>query len=108
MEVKLSPLDELKAYAKTSLQLAKYEAIEKALAVVADVVAELLLFFCLLISVVVGSVALADYLANVLRSDSAGFGCVACLYLLLAVLAIFFKKRLESYLVSRILKKLSL
>jgi hypothetical protein len=98
-------IDQVKAYAETRLKLAKYQAIEKGSSVIAEIVADVVMAFCFLLAFLFASITLACFLAVVLGSYWAGFGCVALLYLLIAIAVIMFKKSIEKPLINSIIKK---
>ena len=98
-------IDQLKEYAETRLKLAKYEAIDKGSAFAADIIADVALICCVLLAFLFASITLGFYLATVLGSDWAGFGCVTALYLLVAILVKVFKKSFEKPIVNAFIKK---
>ncbi|HTE02492.1 MAG TPA: hypothetical protein VK668_24555 [Mucilaginibacter sp.] len=101
-----SPLEALKAYAETRLKLVKYRAVDKGSAVAADIIADLVLVFCLLFILLFASVTLACYLAGVLQSEWAGFGCVTAFYIVTALVIGIFKKGLERPIINLLVKKM--
>jgi hypothetical protein len=77
--------DQLKEYAETRIKLAKYKAIDSSSTVVASVIADLVVVISMVFAFVFASFTLAFYLSEVLGALWKGFGCVALVYLLIAI-----------------------
>lgn len=99
-------IDQLKEYAETRLKLAKLEAIDKSTSVLASMVMDVVVAISFILAFLFLSFALAFYLSKLLGSYTLGFGCVALLYLLIAVIIIFNKEKLQKPLVNLLIKKL--
>lgn len=98
--------DQLKEYAETRLKLAKYEAIDKSTSVLASMVMDVIVAISFILTFLFLSFALAFYISNLLHSYAAGFGCVALLYLIIAIIIILTKEKLQKPLVNLLIKKL--
>ena len=98
-------IDQVKAYAETRIKLAKYQAIEKGSSVTAGIIAGVVTAFCFLLAFLFASITLACFLAIVLGTYWAGFGCVALLYLLIGIVVILSKKGIEKSLINTFIKK---
>lgn len=99
-------LDQLTEYAETRIKLAKYRAIEGGTSVAASIIADVAVLFCMLLAFVFASITLAYYLAYVLNSLWEGFGCVALIYLLIAILIKVYKKHLERPIINTLIQKI--
>lgn len=98
-------VDQFKEYADTRLKLIKYQAIEKVSSILADAISNILLAICTLFAILFASITLACYLASILISNWAGFGCVTLLYLLISVLVLVMKKSFQKSIINSFIKK---
>jgi hypothetical protein len=98
--------DQLKEYAETHVKLAKYRAIEGGTSIAAGLIADVAVLFCMLLAFVFASITLAYYLAYVFNSLWEGFGCVALIYLLIAVFIKKYKKNLERPIINTLIQKI--
>jgi hypothetical protein len=80
-------IDQLKEYAEIRLKLAKLRA-------------------SMVLAFIFGSITLAYYLGDVLGATWRGFGCVALLYLIIALIIKFNKKSLERPIINGIIQKI--
>jgi hypothetical protein len=99
-------IDQLKDYAETRIKLAKYQAVEGGSSVLASLISDTVAIISMVLAFMFASVTLAFYLAHVLDSDWEGFGCVALIYLLIAIIIKANKKRLEKPLVNAFIQKI--
>ena len=104
-EPQQSFIDQLKEYAELRLKLAKYQAIDGGSSIFASLIADVVVAISLLLAFVFASFALAFYLADVLGSFWAGFGCLALLYLIIALIVKFNKPAIEKLLSNAFVKK---
>jgi len=79
-------IDQFTAYAETRFKLAKYKAIDSSSAVIASIIADVVVIISMVLAFIFASFTLAFYLAQVLDSLWQGFGCVALIYLVIAVI----------------------
>jgi hypothetical protein len=106
-EVKPGLTDQLKEYIETRIKLARYQAIDKGTSFSANLITEVFVILCMLLTFFFATLTLAFYLGQVLGSLWMGFGCVALLYLFLALLVNAIKdKHLEPKIVNFLVKKL--
>lgn len=98
--------DQLKEYAETHIKLAKYRAIEGGTSIAASLIADVAVLFCMLLAFVFASITLAFYLADVLKSNWQGFGCVALIYLLIAIVVKYNKKSLEKPVINAFIQRI--
>ena len=78
-------IDQLKEYAETRLKLAKYQAIEGGTSFAASLIADIAVFISIVVASLFASFTLAFYLGSLFNSNWIGFGCVALLYLIFAL-----------------------
>ena len=104
---KLPPIiDQLKEYAETRIKQAKYEAIDRSSSIAASMVVDIIIAISLVLTFLFLSFTLAFYLSHVLGAYWAGFGCTAILYLIIAIILILAKDKLEKPLINLFIKKL--
>jgi len=99
-------VDQLKEYAETRFKLLKYEAIEGGTSILASVIADLVTAISMVFAFVFASFTLAFYLADVFGQLWEGFGCVALIYLLIAVVIKLNKKSLEKPIINLFIQKI--
>ncbi len=99
-------LKNVKEYINTRLELVQLQAIEKTSTILSTLFSNALIVLCLVMAFLFGSLALGFYLSDVFESTAAGFGLVAAIYLVFAVIAVALKKSyLEKALVNSLIKK---
>jgi len=99
-------LDQLKEYAELRLKLAKLRAIEGGTSVAASMIADVVVLICMVMAFIFASVTLGFYLAYLFDSLWQGFGCVALIYLLIAIVVKYNKKRLERPIINALIQKI--
>jgi len=99
-------IDQLKDYAETRIKLAKYQAIDGGTTIAASIIADIISSISAMLAFIFASFTLAFYLAQVLNSYWGGFGCVALIYLIIAIVIKVNKKALEKPIVNAIIQKL--
>ena len=99
-------IDQLTEYAELRFKLAKLRAIEGGTSIVASIIADLAVMMCMVLAFIFASITLAYYLASVLNSDWEGFGCVALIYLLIAIIVKANKKMLERPIINGFIQKI--
>jgi len=99
-------VDQLKEYAETSIKLAKYRAIEGGTSIAASMIADVVTIICIAFAFIFASITLAFYLAYVWGSLWEGFGCVALIYLLIAIIVKLNKKSLEKPVINVLIQKI--
>jgi len=92
-------------YAQIRLQLLRLKAVEQVAKIMADVISSITLVLCVLMAFLAGWVTLAFYLSEVFQSFSKGFGCVALFFVLIALIVVWTKDRLEKLIVNLIVKR---
>ena len=99
-------LDQLKDYAETRIKLAKYQAVEGGSSILASLIADTVTIISMVFAFIFASVTLAFYLGDVFGANWKGFGCVALIYLLIAIFIKMYKKKLERPLVNAFIQKI--
>lgn len=99
-------VDQLKEYAETRFKLLKYEAIEGGTSILASVITDAITAISMVLAFIFASFTLAYYLSDVLDSFWEGFGCVALIYLIIAVVIKLNKERIEKPLINLFIQKI--
>lgn len=82
-----------KEYVNTRLEYTRLYLIERGSKMFADLVTNAAVAICFLLAFLFGTFTLALFLSDVLGSFTRGFGCVALIYLLLALIVYFAKEK---------------
>ena len=99
-------IDQLKEYAETRIKLAKYQAIEGGSSVAASLIADGVAIGSMVLAFVFASCTLGYYLGDVLGGTWKGFGCVAIIYLIIAVAIKLNKKSIEKIIGNAFIQKI--
>jgi hypothetical protein len=99
-------IDQLKEYVETRIKLAKLQAIESSSTVAAGLIADVAVVVSMILAFLFASFTLAFYLGKVLGDYWIGFGIVAALYLILALLVKANKQRIEKPLANTFIQKI--
>jgi hypothetical protein len=97
--------DQLKEYAETRVKLAKLKAIDGSSTVIASIIADVVVIISMVFAFVFASFTLAFYLAEVLGELWYGFGCVALIYLFIAIVFKLNKQGLEKPIANAFIQK---
>ena len=93
--------DDAKRYVDTRLEYTRLYLVEKSAKIFADIVTNTIVIFCFILAFLFGTVTLALFLSDVLGSYTRGFGSVALIYLLLAIIVYYTKdKYIEKVIVN--------
>ena len=98
-------INQLKEYAETRIKLVKYQAIERGTSIAAGLIADVAVFISIILAFVFASFTLALYLGHVLGADWLGFGCVAILYVIIALVVKAKKQSLEKPIINVFIRK---
>ena len=98
-------IQELKAYLKTRFTLLKYETIEQAVVILADLLVDLVIMVSLLMAFIFFTIAFAFLLAMLFKSYWIGFGLASFLYLLILLFGHLLKKPLQNSLIETFVSK---
>ena len=98
-------IDQLKEYAETQIKLAKYDAIDKGSKFLASFITDMVVAVAFVLTFLFLSLALAFLLSTWLGSYWAGFGTMAGLYGLVAIIIILAKDKIQKPLIDMFIKK---
>lgn len=99
-------ISEAKSYLDTRVEYTRLFFIKRASKLFADIVTTAVVVVCFVLAFLLGTITLALYLASVLNSATAGFGVVALIYLLIAVVVFLAKdKFIEKAIVNFTIRK---
>jgi hypothetical protein len=98
-------IDQLKEYAETQIKLAKYEAIDRSAKFLASFVTDMVVAVVFVLTFLFLSFAMAFILSRWLGSNWAGFSCMAGIYLIIAIIIILLKDKLQQPLINLFIKK---
>jgi hypothetical protein len=99
-------VDQLKEYVETRIKLAKLQAIEGGSSIAAGLIADVVTVVSMVLAFLFASFTLAYYLGDVLKATWAGFACVAVLYLIIALIIKYNKKKIEKPIANAIIQKI--
>jgi hypothetical protein len=99
-------IDQLKEYAETRFKLLKYEAIEGSTSILASVITDVIVAISMLLAFIFASFTLAFYLGDLFQSLWEGFGCVALIYLVIAIIIKVNKRAFEKPLANIFIQKI--
>ncbi|MCD0490202.1 YihY/virulence factor BrkB family protein [Pedobacter sp. MC2016-14] len=86
---------DVQKYLNIRLELLKLVIVEKSSRLIADLITNTIVLFCMVLSFLVSAVTLAFYLSRILNSYTSGFGCAALFFTGLAFLVLWKKGALE-------------
>jgi ABC-type sugar transport system permease subunit len=96
----------IKTYLDTRMEYLRLFLVKRVTKLFADLVTTTVVIVCFALAFLLGTITLALFLASVLNSNTAGFGIVALLYLLLAIIVYLTKdKYIEKAIVNFTIKK---
>ncbi|MCY1514447.1 hypothetical protein D9M68_489880 [compost metagenome] len=99
-------LADAKTYIDTRMAYIRLSAVEKGSKIFADLITNGAVIICFILAFLFGTFTLALFLSDILGSYTCGFGCVAGIYLLLAILLYLIKdKWIEPGLINLFIKK---
>jgi ABC-type sugar transport system permease subunit len=98
-------IDQLKEYAETQIKLAKYEAIDRSSKFLASFITDMVVAVVFVLTFLFLSFALAFILSKWLGSNWAGFGCMAGIYLIIAIILILLKDKMQQPLINLFIRK---
>jgi hypothetical protein len=101
-----SLIDQLKEYAEIRYKIAKFQAIDRGSSIAAGLIADVVVALGTLLAFIFASFTLAFYLAEVLDSFWMGFGCVALIYLFIAIIFKLTKRGIEKPIANTIVRKI--
>lgn len=99
-------IDQLKEYAETRIKLAKLQAIDSSTSVIGSIIADIAIATCLVLLFVFATITLGFYLAEVFGSFWQGFGCIALVYLIIAIVLKVKRPGIERSIASGLIQKI--
>lgn len=95
-----------KSYLDTRVEYTRFFVLKLAAKLIGDIVTNSIALICFVLAFILGSITLAFYLAALLKSYTAGFGCVTLIYLLISILVFITKNNfIEKAIVNLTIKK---
>ncbi len=99
-------LADAKVYLETRVEYTRLYLVEKISKVFADLVTTATVIICFVLAFLFGTFTLALYLSDVLGTYTRGFGCVALIYIILAIVVYFTKdKYIEKAIINFAIRK---
>ncbi len=99
-------IDQLKEYAETRIKLAKLQAVDSSTSVIGSIVADIAIAICLVLLFVFATTTLGFYLSEVFGSFWQGFGCIALVYLIIAIILKVKRVSIEKAIASGLIQKI--
>ena len=94
------------SYVDARIEYVKLTAVEKGSRVISDFITNTTVIMCFGLAFLFASITLAVYLSELFASYTAGFGCVAGIYLLLSIIVFLTKdKYIEKFLINLFIRK---
>ncbi|MNL29784.1 hypothetical protein D3C87_1514830 [compost metagenome] len=85
--------EDAKSYIDTRVEYTRLYLVEKISKIFADLVTNAVVIICFILAFLFGTFTLALFLSDVLGSYARGFGCVAAIYVLLALVVYYTKEK---------------
>jgi len=85
--------DDAKSYLDTRVEYTRLYLVEQVSKIFADIVTNAAVIICFILAFLFGTFTLALFLSDVLGSYARGFGCVAVIYVLLALVVYYTKEK---------------
>lgn len=85
--------DDAKSYLDTRVEYTRLYLVEQVSKIFADIVTNAAVIICFILAFLFGTFTLALFLSDVLGSYARGFGCVAVIYVLLALIVYYTKEK---------------
>ena len=101
-----SLIDQIKEYIELQIKIAKYKAIDGSSEAIATIVIAIILSVAAVLVVIFASVALGFYLSEVLHTYWGGFGCVAVLYLVAALILYLCRQSIKNSIADSMINKI--
>lgn len=98
-------IDQLREYAETQIKLAKYEAIDRSSKFLSSFIVDVVIAVAFVLTFLFLSLTVAFLLSLWLGSYWAGFGCMAGIYLLIAIIIMLAKDKIKKPMIDMFIKK---
>ena len=99
-------VEQVKRYLETKIKLLKYQGVDKASDIIAEVITDLIMVILLLLTFLFFSVTLALFIGHLLHSAWEGFGCVTGLYIIIVLAAKTFKVSIQNMFIRIFIRKI--
>lgn len=99
-------IEQSKQYLETKFRLLKYEGIDQASGIIAELITDLNLIVFLLLTFLLFTVTLALFAGQALHSAWQGFGTVTILYIILSLAAKLLKIRFQNIFIRIFIRKM--
>lgn len=99
-----SILEHIKQYYEIKIKLLKYQGIDKASAIIAEVITALVIVVLSLLAFIMLSISLAFFAGYLLKSNWEGFCCVTLLYVIIGFSAHLLKISIQNKLIGWLFK----
>jgi len=104
-------LSEAKVYLDTRVEYTRLFLVKRASKMFADLLTTAIVAICFILAFILGTVTLALFLSDIFHSYTAGFGSVALIYLVLALIVFltkdnFIEKAIVNFTIKKYFKKL--
>jgi hypothetical protein len=100
-----SIIKQVQQYVETRVKLLKYEGIDRASSIIAEVITDVIMAVLLSVTFIFFSLTLALFAAHLLSSYWEGFGCVTLLYVIIVATARALKISIQNKLIGIFIKK---
>ena len=108
-ENKEKTLEELyadaKVYLETRVEYTRFYLLEKTSKLVADIITNSFMIICFILAFLFAIITLALFLSELIGSHAAGFGIVTLLLVLIAVVVMLAKEKVETAVINIAIKK---
>jgi len=105
-KIQLPIIEQVKQYVETRIKLLKYESIDRASSIIAEVITDAIMIILLFVTFIFFSLTLALFAAHLLFSYWEGFGCVTLLYLIIVAVARVLNISIQNKLIGIFIKKI--
>jgi len=101
-----SLIDQIKEYVELQIKIAKYKAIDGSSEAFATIIVAIILSIVGVLILIFASIALGFYLSEVLHTYWGGFGCLAALYLVIALILYITRQSMKNAIADSIINKI--
>ena len=101
-----SLIDQIKEYIELQIKIAQYKAIDGSSEAFATIVVAVILSCAGVLILIFASIALGFYLSGVLHTNWGGFGCVALLYLVAALIMYLCRQSMKNAIADSVINKI--
>ncbi|MEO8885476.1 MAG: hypothetical protein ABI367_05395 [Mucilaginibacter sp.] len=99
-------IDQLKDYVETRIKIAKLKAVDSSTSVIASIIADLAVVLALVLVFIFGTITLGFYLSELFDSFWQGFGCIALVYVIIAIILKVRKPNIQKTIANGLIQKI--